>query len=194
MKGNPGLADKINLFFVSLFIIAYFVFVIAWLWLELPTEFRPARPVCKSLINTLSPIASLFGWEQNWTLFSPPVKTFNSYNLVVVTFQNGLLKLIELPRMEKLNIMEKWQNEKFRKLFNDNFPYNKYAFVRPAVSRFLSRANYQPDNVPTRLAYFMICNPIPPPTLKVQGKAGSRSDTGTSIENYYVYGINPEDF
>ena len=142
----------------------------------------------------LAPIILLTGLEQNWTLFSPEVKKSNIYNLLLITKQNGLLKLYEPPRLENMNFIQKLQHEKYRKLFVDNFPNPKYAFIRPSISRFFVRNNYQPDNPPSRLSYFLVGRTIPPPGHNIENSTISQDYLHQSIENYFVYGVSPEDF
>lgn len=107
--------------------------------------------------------------------------------------QNGFLQLCEMPRMEKLDLMNKTQCEKFRKLFNDNFPYQKFYSARPAFSRFLANNAYSKYNPPTRIAYFLITEPIAPADVTAQSKESKKS-LRPSISNYFVYGVSPEDF
>lgn len=191
-KIRPGLAGALDRAFINIFIIAYFAITVSSLWVATPAQMTLVDRIIGSLTNMSLFVANLAGLGQNWSLFSPNVRNCNVYNLVVVTYQSGMLKLYELPRMEKLNLLGKWQQEKLRKLFNDNFPYPKHVMLRPPASRFLIRANGKPGDPPVRLAYFLISNPIPPPEGTAT-RADKKANLSTQIGNYFVYGACPED-
>jgi hypothetical protein len=170
----------------SLFIVAYFIITALWLWLTAPAELCPPNSFTASLKSRLTFITFLTGLEQSWAFFSPSVNTVNSYHLIALTLQNGLIKLIELPRMEKLSRFEKLQQEKYRKLYNDNMTNSAYAFFRPDIARFVSRANNEPGNPPVRATFFLISEPISPPDIKAR-KLGA-------VEKYFVYRVDANDF
>jgi hypothetical protein len=187
-------AASFNYCLISLFIIAYFFCSAAWRWLTAPGGLGPSGAVPTRLKHWLTPITTLSGLEQCWAFFSPNIDSENSYTLIVVTLQNGLLKLVELPRLEKLNLLQKFEKEKYRKLFNDNMPKSAYASIRPDIARFYSRANSEPHNKPLRAAFFLISTPIPPPDLPATDKPAAISGQHMPVEKYFVYGVSPDDF
>ncbi len=187
------LTPQSNQFFISLFIIVYFTVVAIWLWLNLPVSLKPREEVCKNLNISLGPIVILMGLQQNWNLFSPSVKTYNAYNLVATTFQSGFVKLSELSRMDKLNLLQKTQQEKLRKFFNDNLANQKFSIVNPAVARFLARSYNKPTDPPTRISFFLVSSPILPPSSRLNKISEDSSFTKSTIENYFDYGVSPED-
>ncbi len=134
------------------------------------------------------------GLNQSWAFFSPNLNTENSYTLLVVTLDNGLLKLVELPRMDKLTLLEKMQQEKYRKLFSDNMPNPGYAFMRPDIARSVVRANIEPDNKPMRVAFFRVFAPIPPPGTAPTVKSIADNCQHEPVEKYFVYGTSTDDF
>jgi hypothetical protein len=205
---KPELVSFFSLLFINSFILSYFSISILWLWANNLKTIKRDNSQSKMLIKKLSPIVTLMGWEQNWGLFCPNIRSDNHYNLVVMTLQNGFLKLCEMPRMEKLNVLQKAQQEKFRKIFNDNFPYPDFLCIRPALSRFLANAAYNKYNPPARLAYFLVTEPVPtlpaPPattspvlsarTPPVNKMSQKENDLHPAIINYFVYGVSPNDF
>jgi hypothetical protein len=185
----------LKFFNISLFIVCYFALAISWSWANYLLVLDPKNQLGKDIIARLFPIVGLLGLEQNWSLFSPNVRTHNIYNLVVITFENGLLRLFELPRMEKLSIVKKFEQERFRKLFNDNFATLNFTSIRPAFSRFLTRGFYKKSNPPIRISYFLVSEPILPPTsIFNQSQQQQNKYSSSSIENYYVYGISSNDY
>lgn len=182
--------EQFNCCLISLFIIAYFSISILWLWLSAPVELRPANTFSSMLMAKLEPIVSIGGWEQNWALFSPNVRTENSYSLLVIAMQNRLLKLVELPRMEKLNLFDKLTYEKYRKLFNDNLINQSDAFLRPDIAKFLSQANNEPGNKAVRTTFFLISHPIAPPDPHNTAIVIQSSHHHAAIEKYFVYGVS----
>jgi len=187
---KPGVAAALDRVFINIFIITYFTIIVIWLWVDTPAPIGLVSHMAQGVVNKAAAIAHLTGLGQSWTLFSPKVREDNIYTLVVITYQSGMLKVSELPRMEKLNVFEKWRQEKFRKLFNDNFPFPKYTMLRPPVSRFLIRANAKPGDPPIRLAYFLVSEPFPLPGYPAPALVRKKS---TTIANYFVYGTCPED-
>lgn len=186
--------NSFSLFFINVFIVSYFSIAFLWLWATNLITIKHENSQSRTIIHSLSAITSLIGLEQNWGLFSPNVRSDNNYGLVVIVLQNGFLKLFEMPRMEKLNVLEKAQREKFRKIFNDNFPYPSFRHMRPAFSRFLAKVAYSKYNPPARMSYFLVSDPIPPPeasTVKIPQK---ESNLHPAIINYFVYGVSPDDF
>ncbi len=179
---------------INCFIVLYFSLCVPWLYCINLEDLNQQSALSTSLIKKLAPITGLTGLEQNWAFFSPKVRIDNHYNLAVVALQNGFLKLCELPRMEKLNILEKSQREKFRKLFDDNFPYHETGYIVPVFSRFLARANYSQYNPPSRIYYFLISDPLKPPASFSAKISPQESDLQPAIVNYFVYGISHDDF
>jgi hypothetical protein len=196
-KSNTNKSQKFLRFltFISIntFIVSYFCIALPWLWTHNFSYIKKNDAQSAAINKILQPIVSLMGLEQNWGVFSPNVRTENHYNLVVITLQNGFLKLCEMPRLEKMDMLDKFKNERFRKLFNDNFSYNKASQLRPAFSHFLAHAAYSKYNPPIRIAYFLVTIPIEPPAGLFPSKI-KKDKLPPEINNYFVYGVSPDDY
>jgi hypothetical protein len=178
---------------VSLFIITYLGTSILWIWVTGPEVLRPPASFLFSLRSYLTPLTCLTGWEQSWAFFSPNINTENSYTLLAITLKNGLVKLVELPRMEELKFRDKLQHERYRKLYNDNMSSQTYGFFRSDIARFMSRANNEPDNPPVRTTFFLISNAIPPPYAGITPANGQTPTVHGKVEKYFVYRVEADD-
>ena len=183
---------RLNHCLISLFIIVFFTSNTLWLWLTTPRGLKPTSAFAARLQSILEPIESLTGWEQNWALFSPNINMENTYTLLMITRKNGLLKLVELPRIEKLKFVDKLKNEKYAKLFNDNMIRANNGFIRPDIAKFISRANNQLGNEPVRISFFLVSTPIPPPANCAPVPLSNSKNL--PLEKYFVYGVNQNDF
>jgi len=179
---------------INLFILSYFVIAIFWLWGHNFTPIKGEDAQSAFITKTLLPLVTLFGLEQNWGVFSPNVRTDNHHTLVLITLQNGFIKLCEMPRLEKMNILEKFERERFRKMFNDNLPYGKADALLPSLSRFLANAAYSKYSPPARISYLLINLPIPPPQGLMSNKPQEKNKLEPGIVNYFVYGASPDDY
>jgi len=170
-------------FWISIFVTSYIVMIVLWL-------IRDSNPVLSRVVKFYGPIITVSGLEQNWALFSPKLRNFNFHNLAMITFRDGSVKLYEWPRMDRSNLIEKAQNEKFRKMFNDCMPWHSYADFHPSVARYVARANANPDNPPVRVALVYFWGVIPDPQFGFkQGNLPEQS----KFCCYYVYQVHPRD-
>lgn len=147
-----------------------------------------------AILQALSPLCDFFGWHQSWGFFSPNVRDIKIHTLAVISLQNGFLKLVEMPRIENLLYYEKTQRQKYRKIFNDGFPYSNLRHVRPTFSRFLARTIADKYNPPTRIAYFLISEKLCQPTEKFADVGQQLSEPEKKILDYFDYGVSPQDY
>jgi len=179
---------------ISLFIVAYFSVVGLWLWLSAPGQLKLSGPLAAEIQSKLSPLTCWTGWEQSWSFFSPGVNTENIYTLLTITMQNGLIKLVELPRMDKIKFPEKVKWEKYRKLYNDNMSMSSFAFFRPDVARFMSRANNEPNNPPVRTTFYLATSPMSqPPEFQDPINSQNVPLKHRPLQRYFVYRVHPDD-
>jgi hypothetical protein len=170
-------------FWISVFVTTYIFLIVLWL-------IRDSNPMVHRVVNVFAPVIRVLGLEQNWALFSPDLRKFNLHNLSIVTFRDGSFKLYEWPRMERSNLIEKAQNEKFRKMFNDCMPWQTYADFRPSVARYIARANANPGNPPVQVALAYFFGAIPGPEV---GVTQENLPEQSKFYCYYLYQVEAGD-
>src|SRR5579884_722545 len=75
------------------------------------------------------------GTWQNWSMFAPNPANIDVYLTADVTYQNGHHAEYEFPRMYKLGILQKYQEERFRKMIeNGHTDANRQCW--PFIARF----------------------------------------------------------
>lgn len=141
---------------VSSFLLTFFVVVGSWL---LP-DWTPEK---YAITAYTGPVMFTTGWTQYWGLFCPEVRSSNYHLNALVEYSDGTIKCYEFPRMEKLDLITKFKREKLRKLFGDNIAWPNHAQFRPSISRYLARANDDPNNPPERVTMFWNKIDTPPP-------------------------------
>ena len=142
--------------FLSLFVVYYFFVVVAWL---LPDDWANRD----QLTEKTWPHMVFFGWFQHWSLFSPDVRHIIYHETAVISFADGSTKVYEFPRMQRMDLWEKFRHEKLRKMFSDNIPWDGYKQFLPYVARYIARANSNPENQPVQVTFIFNSTYNPPP-------------------------------
>jgi hypothetical protein len=167
-------------FWISLFVIVYIFLSLTWLT-------RTSNPIIKRLVHHIGQITLVLGLDQNWSLFSPTIRDFNLHNLAIIRFRDGMIKLYEWPRMDRADWLVQARDEKYRKMFIDCMPWQPAADLLPAVSRFVARANANPDNPPVRinLCYFWSKTPL--------ATSQDNLPWQSKYHCYFIYEVQPRD-
>ena len=124
---------------------AYFLFVFIW--------DSPPGPLKTVLTPLIAPFIEATSIGQGWSVFSPDVREQNYHETALITFQDGLQKLYEFPRMQKLDHWERFRSEKFRKMFYDCMPWPDHQQFLPDFAKFIVEANTWPGNSPHTVAF-----------------------------------------
>ncbi len=163
------------------------------IWLVLSTYFicifvwdSPPGPLRDILVPIVSPIIEGASIGQGWSVFSPDVREANYHETALITFKDGLQKLYEFPRMQKLGYWERFRSEKYRKMFFDCMPWPDFQQFLPDFAQFVVDANEWPDNPPVVVSLFHHNCRTPQPD---QGVWVDRSDLPehTRQVTYYIY-------
>ena len=119
----------------------------------------------KDKANLISAGAPL-GMRQAWRVFSPQLRSENFHTLCLIEFQDGTIKAVEFPRMQKLSLIERFIHEKQRNVLGDRILNPYYKRFRPIIARYYSRANFsnanEVGNPPVRLTFVIVSAGIPP--------------------------------
>lgn len=161
----------------------YFFCVVSWI--------SPEGTLKAILLPAISPIIYATGIGQSWSVFSPDVREANYHETALISFKDGLLKLYEFPRMQKLSYWERFRDEKYRKLFFDCMPWPDHQQFLPDFSKYVADANANIHNPPQMVSLIHHHCRTPQPDSE---HWVNRSDLPehTGLTNYYVYYVRPE--
>ncbi|HMY04476.1 MAG TPA: hypothetical protein PKA48_14020 [Candidatus Obscuribacter sp.] len=168
---------------LSLAILTYLFYQITWLCEDSELKKRILEPVRQTWL--------FWGLDENWRLFSPVIKDINFHTLAVITFEDGTKKLWELPRMKRLNYIERFKDEKYRKWCVDSLPWPDYKEFYPDFARYVGRKFYNPANKPASLTLLLYWIEIPDPKTKFTPVAALPEHSKMNTVFYYRY--KPED-
>jgi hypothetical protein len=119
-------------------------------------------------------------------MFSPSPKKANSYMEAIVLYTDGDTRIWAFPRMERLNLMDRYFQERYRKFVENLEDDGKAAFL-PDAARFIARLNNNRP-VPVRMVllvrYWSFINPP-------ANGAGAESPWDEHV--FYAYTVKPED-
>jgi hypothetical protein len=182
--GGPEGRIRFFKIIISLFIVVHVGLTIAFL--------SPENIAFRRAITDASEGAWKFaGLWQGWALFAPEIRHSNSHCIALLTFADGSSTQWPLPRFDQMNLLEKYQKDKFRKWSGDNAPWDRYSEFWPGLARYIGRLHFQDGNRPVSCTLLMYSSDIPEP-----GTPGNRLPmphrSKASLVFYYRY--NAEDF
>ncbi len=161
---------------------SYFTYVVIWI--------SPEGALKSNLLPFITPVMYGTGIAQSWSVFSPDVREANYHETALISFQDGLLKLYEFPRMQKLDYWERFRCEKYRKMFFDCMPWPDHQQFLPDFARYVAEANASDNNAPQTVAlmHHNCRTPLPDPNHWV-----NRCDLPehTRQTTYYFYHVHP---
>jgi hypothetical protein len=172
---------------MSALIVSYLFFTITWLSPESDLRTRVLEPVKQFWY--------FFGLDQNWRLFSPVIKDINFHTVAVLTFEDGYMLNWELPRMKRLDYLERFRDEKYRKWCVDSLPWPDYKEFWPDFARYAGRKFYNKANKPVSLSLQLYWIEIPPPPRQAGEKIVPVAELPehTKMNTVFYYRYKPED-
>src|ERR1700677_1715516 len=96
-------------------LLTYFVSVFIWI--------SPEGPFKEAMLYFIKPLIGATSIGQSWAVFAPEVRDDNYHETALICFEDGSVKIYEFPRMEKLDYLQRFRREKFRKMFLDCMPW-----------------------------------------------------------------------
>lgn len=166
---------------VSLAVIAYV--------LALLVQMSPASNVKERLEKSVTPVLEYLGIWQNFAVFSPNPRSTNIFLSATVTFADGSAEFFEYPRLERLNMWERVQKERFRKYGLDNVYNDGERGLWPDLARYIARLYYGAGKKPIAVSLQRHWSDIPPPE---EGLANPLPEQAKML-TFYVYDVKPED-
>ncbi len=167
-----------------------FVFITAF-WLAPDKEAIGALK--KRIIDPIRIFWLFWGLEQNWALFSPTIREINYHTIGVVTLKDGSKLIWEPPRMDKLNLVERFRQEKFRKWGVDSLPWKPHKQFWPFMARYVGRQVYNKQNPPVQFSLLLFWTKIPPPT-PTEFVSKSKLPEHTTCNHIFTYVFRDEDW
>jgi hypothetical protein len=181
---------------LTVFILAYYVPVLFWLFRDYPTPDEsippPQFPFKGALEANCMKAMVFFGSVQCWSVFSPLVNHKVYHETAVITYEDGASKIYEFPRMSKKSYFERFKHEKLRKIFGDCIPWPGYENFLPSVSRYLALSNCNPQNQPAMLSFVFNVSENPKPDPKNWNYRDNLPWHSDKFVNF-VYGVRNED-
>jgi hypothetical protein len=106
-----------------------------------------ANPLTALSRSAVRPYFLWAGLFQSWDMFSPLPKSSNIYVEAIVLYEDGDTRNWAFPRMELLNLKDRYFKERYRK-FVENLSDDAHAELWPDAARFIARVN---SNRPARV-------------------------------------------
>lgn len=157
------------------------------------TSLSPDSELKSRIMNPVMGIWNFCGFYQRWSLFSPVIRTINHHTEAIVTFEDGTKMLWQLPRMDRMSLLQRFRLEKIRKWDSDSLPWPDYKQFWPEFARYIGRLYFDPHNKPVQLSLYLFWTKIPTPT---KNKIVDRYELPrhTKFTPVFTYFYTPEDF
>jgi len=131
-------------------VLVLFYMVAASMWC-MPTGF----PGKRSVEGLLSPLFLRLGLWQSWDMFSPNPRDQDIYLSARVFFSDGTHVDYSLSKMTDHGLLPRYQKERWRKFFNDNFRLDTYRALWPDGAAWVfRRVLQQTERLPVRIEFW----------------------------------------
>lgn len=183
-EGAPRAAPRAAM---KALIVSFAVFYVVGTLLYLAPPFSVRDLIASPLIATWH----FFGWSQGWSVFAPRLRRYNPHATATVTFTDGSTELYEFPRMEKLNLWDRFRREKWRKFAVDNMPWSIASYYHEDVARYVARDAFRdPSNPPMQVALTIHWAVVPELPAVVPSDRFPEHDKAAS---FFVYRVRKKD-
>ena len=165
---------------INVFLIFHMLAITCW---SIPF----AGPLVRAGRNILRPYIVSSGLFQSWDMFSPDPKAVNSYIEAVIIYKDGTSKLWTFPRMELLDVPERYVKERYRK-YEESLQNNENELLWPDAARYVARLNSDPSH-PAEAVWLVVrwTDIIPPADSNGYGRGPWQ------VNVFYRYTVQPED-
>ncbi len=126
------------------------------------------------------------GLFQSWDMFAPTPALANTYVEAIVIHKDGSKTTWTFPRMEQLNLTDRYIEERYRK-FSENLQKDENDALWPDVARRVARINNTASNPAKTVILVQKWSPIVP------REDGSYQPEPWDQHILYGYGVKPED-
>lgn len=167
---------------VNTFIICYITLITLWL---MPEKWKWREVV----LPTIRPLILFTGLWQNFAVFSPNPRNINLHLDAIVHYEDGTSGVWHYPRMERLPLVERTFEERYRKYGHDHLNWDKERQLWPDFARFVARRMNKYAAKPQEIILKRYWALIPPPE---QG-LGKPAPEHTNTHLFFRYKVKPED-
>lgn len=172
--------SSLKKFLATVFVILYLSSIAMWL---IPSTYSNSVP------RHIKNLCLFCGLWQNYAVFSPPRK-INLDLAAFIQFADGTQEIWEFPRMEKLDLWSRVQNERYRKYGYDHLNSDRDAELRPDFAKYLAREKYSTKRKPETILLVRHWAKIPPPQRGIREKLPPHSNTFM----FFAYDVCESDF
>jgi hypothetical protein len=143
------------------------------------------NPLLTAGRNLIRPYFLWAGLFQSWDMFSPTPRSINSYLEAIILYKDGTTKNWAFPRMEHLNLTERYFKERYRK-FAENLGEDSNSALWPDAARFIARINHTGSNEEVMVFLVRYTSPIMP-------QSGPSLPAAWDSQVFYAYKVEPGD-
>jgi len=136
---------------ISVYVVCHLTALTIWL---LP----PVSGLKHGLQDLVRPYMTFTGLDQNWQMFSPNPDGTDAYMAANITMADGKSAYFEFPRMEKLDYVTKYREERYRKFIENA---RSTSFDWPPMCAWL--ANRYKSQHPVSIQLLKFSRLVPPP-------------------------------
>lgn len=177
--GRTGRWARVRQMAINAFLVFHLLAITCW---AVPFA-NPLTTLCR---NAVRPYFQWVGLFQSWDMFSPSPKIINSYVDAIVLYTDGNTRNWAFPRMELLNLKDRYFKERYRK-YVENLKDDKNAALWPDAARFIARAN---NDRPVPIRMVLLARHW---SEIVVGKDGSARRAPWDDQVFYAYTLVPGD-
>jgi hypothetical protein len=145
----------------------------------------PAFPSRQILLTPFLPYLFATGLFQGSGVFVPRPHVYNIYLTAEIIYSDGSKEDWKNVRMEELNLMERFQKERFRKWSRQNMDTPKPLKWWPETAAYLARLHQRNGKTPVEIRLVRHRTDTTPP--------GSNEQRQTIHDVFYVHKVTPED-
>ena len=160
---------------------AFIVFNVAAIALVL----SPPFPMRKELLDPVLPYLYATGLFQGSGVFVPHPHVYNLFLTAEVTFADGSTVIWHCPRMEELNLIERFQKERYRKWSRQNMDTPKPLSWWPETAAYIARITSKGGKRPVQVALIRHRTETPAP--------GSSKEPLPIDDVFYIHSVSAEE-
>ena len=178
-----GLWTRTRKVWISAFLLVYFTVNIILL--------LPKNALSASVASLTDEAWSFADMHQNWSVFGPDLRRINYHSTATVLYDDGSIRVIDLPRPELRSLFDKIRQEKFRKYLDDSLPWPPYSGqFAPDTSRYIARRCALPGLTPVLVSLRLNWIETPRPSAHVNR---DHLPPHTRQHTYFIYRVKPGD-
>lgn len=171
--------DRLYKAITSIFIIASMYITLIWLWPESPARNFLAMPIRQ--------LVAFWCLSRQYIVFCPP-GSLNYVMYAKVHFDDGTVATWQYPSMYRLNLVDKFFQERFHKL-GEHINRGSYNILVVDCARYVAYKHNTPTRHPVRVELFKHWEPVPPSELLSAPNAVPQY----ADRRFLNYRVRPED-